>query len=250
LGKSHHSFDGTDGASPIAAIVQGADGDFYGTTNLGGANDNDLCDFGRGGGCGTVFKITATGALTTLYSFCSQSGCTDGHNPETALIQATDGNFYGTMYFGGTSGDGTVFKITRSGTLTTLYSFCSQSGCTDGEYPQAPLVQDTNGTFYGTTFGGGTHRPGDGTVFSLSVGLGPFVETTPTSGTVGKPVIILGTNLTGATSVTFSGTSAVFKVVSPTEIGAAVPSGATTGAVQVVTPSGTLTSNVNFQVLP
>ena len=79
-----------------------------------------------------------------------------------------------------------------------------------------------------------------GTVFSLSVGLGPFVETQPTSGKVGAAVKILGTNLTGATSVTFNGTAAVFKVVSSSEITTTVPAGATTGKVQVVTPHGTL----------
>ena len=88
----------------------------------------------------------------------------------------------------------------------------------------------------------------DGTVFSLSVGLGPFVETQPTSGKVGAAVKILGTNLTGATSVTFNGTAAAFKVVSSSLITATVPAGATTGKVQVVTPSGTLSSNVPFRV--
>ena len=87
-------------------------------------------------------------------------------------------------------------------------------------------------------------------MFSLSVGLGPFVETKPTSGKVGTAVIILGNNLTGATSVTFNGTPAAFKVVSASEIRTTVPAGATTGKVKVVTPSGTLTSNVNFRVLP
>ena len=90
----------------------------------------------------------------------------------------------------------------------------------------------------------------DGTVFSLSVGLGPFVETQPTSGKVGAAVKILGTDLTGATSVSFNGTAAVFTVVSASEIAATVPAGATTGTVQVVTPSGTLSSNVPFLVLP
>ncbi len=129
-----------------------------------------------------------------------------------------------------------------------LYSFCSQGGCTDGGPSQAGLVQDTNGSFYSTTSAGGANY--DGTVFSLSVGLGPFVETRPTSGQLGATVEILGTNLTGATSVSFNGTAATFTVVSSSEISTTVPSGATTGNVQVVTPSGTLTSNVPFQVLP
>ena len=89
-----------------------------------------------------------------------------------------------------------------------------------------------------------------GTVFSLSVGLGPFVETQPTYGKVGAVVKILGTDLTGATSVSFNGTAAAFTVVSTSEITTTVPAGATSGTVQVVTPSGTLSSNVPFRVLP
>jgi len=90
----------------------------------------------------------------------------------------------------------------------------------------------------------------DGTVFSLSVGLGPFVKTLPTSGKVAAGVMILGTDLTGATSVTFNGTAAAFSVVSSSEITTTVPTGATTGTVQVTTSSGTLSSNVNFRVSP
>jgi uncharacterized repeat protein (TIGR03803 family) len=156
-------------------------------------------------------------------------------------VQATDGNFYGTTSES-SPGSGTVFKITPAGTPTTLYVF----DVTDGYYSLASLVQATNGNFYGTTSSGGAH--GAGTVFSLSVGLGRFVKTLPTSGNVGATVIILGNNLTGATSVTFNGTAATFKVVSSTEITTRVPSGATTGKVEVKTPSGILTSNVNFRV--
>jgi len=234
----------TDGQNPSAGLVQATDGDLYGTTSGSVFGPNYY---------GTVFKITPSGKLTTLYTFCSQSGCTDGQNPRVGLVQATDGNFYGTTPYGGANcadngGCGTVFKITPSGTLTTLYSFCSQTNCTDGEYPQASLVQATDGNFYGTTYNGGTDN--DGTVFSLSVGLGPFVETQTTSGEVGTAVRILGTDLTGATSVSFNGTAAVFKVISSSLITATVPAGATSGPVQVVTPSGTLSSNAAFRVLP
>jgi uncharacterized repeat protein (TIGR03803 family) len=231
----------SDGEYPWAAVVQATDGNLYGTTSGGGAN-----------GAGTVFRITPGGTLTTLYSFCSQSGCMDGSDPMfAAMVQATDGNLYGTTGGGGANGDGTVFRITTGGTLTTLYSFCSQSACADGEIPWGGLVQDTSGEFYGTTRGGGadaTCFDGCGTVFSLSVGLGPFVETRPTSGAVGKLVEILGTDLTGATSVTFNGTAAAFKVVSSSLITTKVPPGATTGKVEVVTPGGTLSSNVPFRV--
>jgi uncharacterized repeat protein (TIGR03803 family) len=223
-----HSFDGTDGAFPQAGLVQGTDGKLYGTTEEeGGANSY-----------GTVFKITPSGTLTTLHSFDE----TDGAYPFAGLVQATDGNFYGTTTQAGANGYGTVFTITPSGTVTTLHSFDDA----DGAYSQAGLVQDTNGKFYGTTEKGGAN--GDGTVLSLSVGLGPFVVTQPTSGTVGAAVKILGTNLTGATSVTFNGTAATFTVKSKSEITTTVPLGATTGTVQVVTPGGTLSSNVPFRI--
>jgi uncharacterized repeat protein (TIGR02543 family) len=145
----------TDGAYPAAGLVQGTDGNFYGTTSVGGTNSQ-----------GTVFKITPAGNLTTLYSFCSLSGCADGDGPYAGLVQGTDGNFYGTTSAGGTSGGGTVFNITPAGNLTTLYTFCSLSGCTDGLEPFAGLVQGTDGNFYGTTIGGG---PNDGgTVFNIT----------------------------------------------------------------------------------
>src|ERR1019366_1269736 len=120
-----------------------------------------------------------------------------------------------------------------SGTLTTLYNFCSQSGCTDGQYPAGGLVQATDGNLYGTRADGGAK--GKGRVFSLSVGLGPFVEPQPAAANVGATVNILGTNLTGATSVNFNGKAATFTVVSSSEITTTVPAGATTGEVQVVT---------------
>jgi uncharacterized repeat protein (TIGR03803 family) len=240
------------GYNPEAGLIQATDGNFYGTTQHGGT---------YGYGYGTVFKITPAGALTTLYSF---DGYPSGSQPTDTLTQATDGDLYGTTYSGGNATAcqnyygsnecGTVFKITLTGTLTTLHDFCLQTDCVDGAFAYAGLVQGTNGNLYGTTFGGGTYNPcyadGCGTVFEMNVGLGPFVETVLTSGRVGASVRILGTNLNGATSVTFNGTPAVFKVVSGSLISTTVPAGATTGPVQVVTPSGTLTSNVNFQVLP
>ena len=283
-----YSFNWTDGANPYAALIQAPDGDFYGTT----VNGTGFY------GAGSVFKITLSGTLTTLHSFCSQSQCADGALPYAPLLAATDGNFYGTTNTDGAYEAGTVFKITPAGTLTTLRSFalkedgqnpyaglveatdgnfygttfgggsgtsCSD-GCgtifmitpraalttlhdfdgTDGGNPYAGLVQDTNGTLYGVSVGGGAN--GDGTIFSLSVGLGPFVKTLPTGSEVGATVKILGTDLTGATSVTFNGTPATFTIELPSVIKATVPAGATTGTLQVVTPSGTLSSNVPFRV--
>jgi|HubBroStandDraft_1064217.scaffolds.fasta_scaffold60211_1 uncharacterized repeat protein (TIGR03803 family) len=241
--KSNAQANCLDGYDPLGTLVEATNGDIYGTTQSGGANCPPY-------GCGTIFKITPGGTLTTLYSFCSQSGCADGkegYDTGPALIQATDGNLYGTTPSGGAGGYGTVFQLTPSGDLTTIYSFCIVSGCPDGGQPFAGLVQDTNGTFYGTTEIGGT-TPVDGTVFSLSIGLGPFVETLPTSGKLGAGVKILGTDLSTATTVTFNGTPAVFTIVSGSEITTSVPAGATTGDVQVKTQGGTLTSKVPFKV--
>ncbi len=151
-----HDFDGTDGEKPLGALVQGTDGNLYGTTSIGGSNPN----FG-----GTVFKITPSGTLTTLHSF----GSGDSTGPSAALIQATDGNFYGTTSGFGVSNTGTVFKITPGGTLTTLFTFDGS----DGELPYSTLLEGTNGNPYGTTeFGAsGACSEGCGTIFSLAVGL-------------------------------------------------------------------------------
>jgi uncharacterized repeat protein (TIGR03803 family) len=226
-----------DGADPTAALVQATNGDLYGTTTYGGSGSP---------GSGTVFKVTTNGKLTTLYTFCTQTGCPDGTGSGYPLIQASDGNLYGTNTSGGANGHGTIFKITPGGTLTTLYSFCALSGCADGEIPNAGLVQHTNGVLYGTTEYGGAS--GFGTVFSLSMDLPPFVEALPATGAVGASVKILGTSLKGATAVAFDGTAAAFTVVSASEITTTVPAGATTGTVTVTTPSTTLSSNVAFTV--
>ena len=157
----------SDGADVYAGLVLASDGNFYGTTAYGGANDD--CSAVNAPGCGTVFKITPDGSLTTLYSFCSQPGCADGQYPYNGVIQARDGNFYGvTTSAGGNCSPncGTVFKITPAGELTTLYTFCSQSGCADGNQPAAPLVQASDGNFYGTTELGGANN--DGTIFKIT----------------------------------------------------------------------------------
>jgi uncharacterized repeat protein (TIGR03803 family) len=236
---SLHSFNGTDGHAPAGGLVQATDGNLYGTTEAGGANND-----------GTVFKITLGGALTVLHTFDG----TDGNTPE-GLVQATDGNFYGAAFGGGANGFGTIFKITPGGTLTTLHNFDG----TDGAHPYGALLQATNGTFYGTTsycnlFGtpGGCGCPtlGCGTVFSLSVGLDPFVTFLPAARPVGDVVEILGQGFTGATGVSFNGTSATFTVESDTYLTATVPAGATTGSITVTELGGILTSNKIFQVTP
>jgi len=148
----------SDGACPAAGLVLGVDGNIYGTTGYGGVY-----------GHGAVFKITPSGAMTTLYAFGAQSG--DGAYPMACLIQARDGNFYGSTEVGGANGAGSIFMITPSGALTTLYSFSAlnaQYANTDGVNPQASLVQTSDGTFYGTTYAGGPHVNGGGTVFKFT----------------------------------------------------------------------------------
>jgi uncharacterized repeat protein (TIGR03803 family) len=237
--------------SSAFGLIQGTSGDLYGA--FAGGPYNSSCP----SGCGGVFKMSLDGDLTILYTFCSQANCADGDSPGS-LVQGNDGNFYGTAAGGGdlncnppyNFGCGTLFQLTPQGVLTVLHTFEQSEG--DGP---GGLVQATDGNFYGTAELGGDITcqfdvvPGCGTVFKLSTGLAPFVEPNPHFGVVGHVVDILGNNLTGTASVTFNGTAAKFKVISTTYIKAEVPTGATTGTIQVITPSGTLNSNVAFQVL-
>jgi uncharacterized repeat protein (TIGR03803 family) len=153
-----------DGVNAQGPVVQGSDGDFYGTTSQDGGNNG-----------GTVYKVTPQGILTTLHSFCADGNeCLDGDFPTNALIQASDGNFYGTTAVGGANNEGTVYRLQANGTLTTLHSFCSQPDCSDGGKPEGGLVEGPDGSLYGTTFEGGTYHPqmcrrgGCGTIFRIT----------------------------------------------------------------------------------
>jgi uncharacterized protein (TIGR03437 family) len=200
----------TTGSDPFGGVVQGSDGNFYGTTTqtptvfkvtpsgtyttmaslaasalpvgpLVRATDGNFYGVSEDGGTsGFLFKMTPTGALTTLYTFCSLTNCADGANPTGGLIQGQDGNLYGTTGGGGSGRGGTIFQLTLAGKLTTLYNFCSQSGCADGRGPTGTLYQSSDGTLYGTTNGGGTTNYG--TVFSFQ--LGPGVPKILTGGIV------------------------------------------------------------------
>jgi uncharacterized repeat protein (TIGR03803 family) len=147
-----YNFNLNDGAYPGAALLQATDGNFYGTTGMGGAY-----------GYGTIFKITRQGSLTTLHNFCSQRKCIDGGEPG-ALLQASDGNFYGTTTKFGVNGKSTIFKITPQGKLTPLYSFCAQAHCADGLGPLG--LVEAKGNFYGTTLMGGANA--SGTIFKMT----------------------------------------------------------------------------------
>jgi uncharacterized repeat protein (TIGR03803 family) len=143
------------GGNPYAGLVQGSDGNFYGVTAFGGDN-----------GRGTVFKMTPGGALTTLVNFTGNGASNKGNDPDAALVQGSDGNFYGTTYFGGANDAGTVFKMTPAGALTTLVEFTGNGGSNKGSNPIASLVQGGDGNFYGTTSHGGANDLG--TVFQMT----------------------------------------------------------------------------------
>ena len=222
-----HFFSKTDGAYPSPALIEAQKGVFYGSTAGGGVNGN-----------GTVFAMTWGGKVTTLYSFNG----TDGGGP-FVLTPGNDGNFYGTTLGGGRHNQGTLYKITPSGTLTTLHVFAGTF-----YYYFGSLTQHTNGTFYGTTYFGGPIN--DGTIYNLSVGLKSFAKLQPSTGNIGGTVNILGSNLSRTTSILFNGTPATFQIVSDTLITATVPSGASSGQVQVMGSQSGLKSNVPFLVTP
>jgi uncharacterized repeat protein (TIGR03803 family) len=225
-----HAFNLTDGGDPYSGLVLGKDGNFYGTTFNGGTV-----------GYGNVFKITPGGTMTVLHSF---TPATDGATPYGGLVQATDGNFYGVGYAGGTSNHGTIFRIAPSGTFSVRYNFDG----TKGGFPMVTLLQHTTGILYGDTNAAGAHNTG--VFYSLKAGLTPYAALLPTSGKVAKSIGILGQGFNGATGVSFNGTAAKFTISSDTFLAATVPAGATTGIVAVAIPSGNLKSKINFRVSP
>jgi uncharacterized repeat protein (TIGR03803 family) len=162
----------SDGEAPIAGLIEGSDGNYYGTTTEGGVVNQSSVPYGNG----TLFRVNPSGALTS-YQLCSQSNCTSGYSPASALYLAGNGTFYGTTQEGGSNNQGTVFEITGTGTLNTLYSFCVQDDCATGGTPQASLIQGTDGNLYSTTYGGGVNAVSPqcpdpyfcGTIFKIAV---------------------------------------------------------------------------------
>ncbi len=231
-----HSFDGTDGEGSFSSLLQASNGEFYGTTQTGGSTE---CGLNL---CGTVYKMNLAGMFNTLVDFTG----TNGSNPEGALVEGGDGYLYGITSGGGSNGNGTFFKMSLSGKLSTPYNFCA-APCTNGWGPNYGLFESTNGLFYGIAASG---EDGYSVVYSIATGLAPFVDTLPTAGAVGATLKILGNNLTGATAVSFNGTNQPdFTVVSSTEITTTVPTGATTGKVEVTTGSGVLSTIASFRIL-
>ena len=260
----------------MGMLAQGLDGDFYGTAVSGGLYKG-----------GTIFKITPNGAFTLLYTFPSNNDpsenglilASDGNfygasgqgfyritsqgiytqlpglnGSPNSFIQGSDGNLYGSTQTGGQYGYGFLFQTTLSGQSTNVYSFLGYPK--DGSVPLAGLVQYTDGKFYGTTFSGGPatcnygRYPGCGTIFSLDMGLAPFVTFVNRAARLGQRFGILGQGFTGTTNISLNGTPASFTVNSDTLIVATVPTGATAGLVTVSAPGGMLTSSESFYVIP
>jgi uncharacterized repeat protein (TIGR03803 family) len=292
----------TDGAHPYAGLIQGKDGSFYGTTQFGGTSN-----------AGAVFKFAGS-RTTVLHSFVEQAGQVfpDGAAPEDALVQASDGNLYGTTSTGGALStfyqSGTLFRITTKGVFTKLWDFNATAPSVNGISPYGGLIQASDGNLYGTTTaGGGT--PNSGTVYQLALVGGALSQVmsfdaattgalpkavplqaadgtlyitnnggtvsnnkyqgavvqivsglpapkpsirrfVPTSGKVGTKVTISGGSFVGTTGVLFNGTSAIFTVKSTNSVIATVPSGATTGPITVTNAGGSTTSTTIFTVLP
>lgn len=278
----------TPGAS-YAPLFLASDGNFYGTTIIGGTS-----------GFGTVFRMNSKGAISVIYNF----DYTHGSEPYGPVVQGSDGFLYGTTAAGGTAAHagGVVFKVSTKGAITVLHNFDS-ADTTDGFQPVSGVVFDTNGNLYGTTVSGASggptqygvvfeitkggtysvlhafdsthgqqpestpmqHTSGmiygetyqggsglNGVFYSLNASLPPFVSLVGYPvGTAGQTVEILGQGLTGTTSVKFgSGSAQTFTVVSDTYLTAIVPSSGTTGVVTVATPGGTLKSKQTFKLLP
>ena len=263
--------------APSSVLVQGVDGNFYGTTSSTSA--------GSGGVCGTVYKLTPAGALTTLHSFANGEGC-GAH----VLVRATNANFYGISSSGGAADRGTIFQIAADGTLTTLYTFCSQPGtgasCPDGTAPSS-LILASNGSLYGTTGMLGANL--SGTVFRLGLTTPqPAIDPTLTvqnqtsapnakgqAVAPGSLVAVFGTNfatelLSASTiplsvslagvSVSFNGTPAPLVGIAPgvqvgsqsvDQINAIVPWQVAPGTASVVvTRNGVASSPVNVSIAP
>jgi uncharacterized repeat protein (TIGR03803 family) len=243
-----HNFAGTDGSGAYYPMIQASDGNLYGTAYSGGTS-----------GAGVIFKITTSGTYTVIHNL---NGTSDGNGPAYGLVQATDGKLYGVTTNLNVGNNGTIFRVTTSGTFTTLYSFTLGA---DGGDPLSPLIQHTNGLLYGTTDVGGTTNPecfstvnvngqnvifnGCGVFFSLNIGAKAFINLESTSGKVGSKVSILGQGFSSSSVVKFGGgVVAAHTLTGTTYISATVPAGATDGKVTVTTGSSTLTSRQTFTV--
>lgn len=298
-----HRFNNTDGAVPLAPLILGKDGNFYGTTRQGGSlgwgvvfrvtptgSLKVLHNFGStnaesllisplvqgtdgnfygtthsvNGFAGSIFKVTASGIFTNLHTFVGFNKFAEGFRLTAGLVQASDGNFYGTTSGGGlgnfiSTGCGVLFKITPTGVYSVLHAF---DGFADGcisvtQSSGQSLSVHTNGKIYGTAKGGGsTSSNTAGTLFELDIGARPFVRPQVLVAKVGEKVLLYGDFSGTITSVKFGGVNAVSFARDPIPSNSnntlivTIPVGAKTGAITVVKGAVSITGLKTFNILP
>jgi uncharacterized repeat protein (TIGR03803 family) len=235
----------SDGAYPKAALVQASDGNLYGATSYGGT----LTTYYQSG---TLFRITTNGVFTKLWDFNATDPSVNGIAPFGGLVQASDGNLYGTTSAGGAANSGTVYQVTTGGVLSQILSF---DASTTGALPEAVPLQAADGSLYITNNGGTvSNNHYQGAVVQIVDGLRApkpvILKFSPTSAKVGAKVTISGSNFVGTTKVAFHGTSSTFTVKSTNTLTATVPAGATSGKITVTNAGGSATSATTFTVVP
>jgi uncharacterized repeat protein (TIGR03803 family) len=242
--KEIFAFSSSTGQQPCTGVIQAKNGNLYGATQSGAANN-----------FGSIYKLTTAGVFTDLHDFnnTTDASCGDNIGRTTVnLTQVTDGAFYGVNGINGTSGEGSIYKLTSTNVFT---DFLFPNPPVDGGSPLATLLQNTNGTLYGTTPSGGptSCNPCQGVFYSVATGDAAFVNLEPTqkTGLVGSSVGMFGQGFSSASVVKFAGVASISVTLSGTTyLTAKVPVGAKTGAVTVTTGSTTLTSPQTFKVKP
>jgi uncharacterized repeat protein (TIGR03803 family) len=229
--KMIYTFSGEDGTNPDGNLTQAANGRLYGVNSFGGANNY-----------GTLFSVSTQGDFRVEHAFTGTPS--DLGFPFTGTARADDGSIYGTAGLGG----GTLFRVTTGGNFATLLDFPLSMPGGNANFPSPAVIQGSDGKLFGvqTTFGGA--------VYSADIGLRPPVPVvtgfSPSSGPQGSTVSIVGSDLLGATAVSFNGGLAEFEVLSAHSIVAIVPASASSGPVEVTTPNGAGGSLTGFQVTP
>ena len=220
--------------NPYGPLMQGVDNALYGTCSNGGT-----------GAGGVLFRVTTGGVYKVLVNFTS--GGVNGSTPYAGVVQGSDKFLYGVASTGGGNGLGVFFKVSTTGTgYTVLHNF----GTTDGDTPDSTPMLHTNGIIYGTTFHGGSHVA-YGAVYSMNVGLKPFVEPLILhSAKVNASVGLLGQGFNTATGVTFGTGTGTLTITNDTFATGKILSGATTGLITVKEPGGNLSTLQNFKITP
>jgi uncharacterized repeat protein (TIGR03803 family) len=242
--KEIYGFTSPAGYNPCTGVIQGKDGNLYGATNEGAANNS-----------GSIYKLTTAGVYADLHDFneATDASCVDNAGRTNVnLTQVTDGSFYGVNGAYGPDGGGSIYKLNSAKVFT---DFLFPDPPVDGDLPLSTLLQNTNGKLYGTTPSGGPTAcsPCQGTFFSVATGDAAFINLEPTqrTGLVGSSVGIFGQGFSSSSVVKFGGVKSTSVTLSGTTyLTAKVPVGAKTGTVTVTTGSTTLTSPQTFKVKP